>query len=131
LAEDQSGDRAQDAVEVFASAEVTRQGPLALQVADAVLHADPLGRVSPAFGLVRSGEGGRDRQLVLPPGRARSDHRTDGLCAQALVAGISRQGDTGGEGQQLAQAGLADLGQVMNGARPGSVRSTAAAPQGR
>jgi hypothetical protein len=61
LAGDQSGDRTQDRVEVLASAEVTRQGPPVLQVADAVLDADPLRRMGPAFGLVGGGEGGRDR----------------------------------------------------------------------
>jgi hypothetical protein len=40
LAGDQSGDRTQDGVEVLASAEVTREGPPVLQVADAVLDAD-------------------------------------------------------------------------------------------
>jgi hypothetical protein len=52
---------------VVASAEVTGQGPPVLQVADAVLDADPLGRMSPAFGLVCGGEGGWDGQLVLSP----------------------------------------------------------------
>jgi hypothetical protein len=61
LAGDQYGQGAQHGVEVVASAEVTGQGPPVLQVADAVLDADPLGRVSPAFGLVCRGEGGRDR----------------------------------------------------------------------
>ncbi len=50
LAGDQSGDRTQDGVEVFASAQVTGQGSPVLQVADAVLDADPLRRMSPAFG---------------------------------------------------------------------------------
>jgi hypothetical protein len=41
LTGDESGDRTQDdGVEVFASAEVTGQGPPVLQVADAVLDAD-------------------------------------------------------------------------------------------
>jgi hypothetical protein len=55
LAGDQSGDRGQDRVEVLASAEVTGQDPPVLQVADAVLDADPLRRVSPAVGLMRRG----------------------------------------------------------------------------
>ncbi len=71
LTGDQSGDGAQHGVEMVASAEVSGQGPPVLQVADAVLHADPLRRMGPAFGLVRGGEGGRDRQLVVPPGRPR------------------------------------------------------------
>jgi hypothetical protein len=119
LAGDQSGDRTQDGVEVFASAEVTREGPPVLQVADAVLDADPLGRVSPAFGLVRRGDGGEDRDLVLPPGRPRSEHRTGGLGARSLTTGVARQGDAGDEGQQLDQPGLADLGQNIGGARAG------------
>ena len=41
LAGDQSGDRAQDRVQVLASAQVMRQGPPVPQVADAMLHADP------------------------------------------------------------------------------------------
>jgi hypothetical protein len=81
---------------MFASAEVTGQGPPVLRVADAVLRADSLRRVSPAFGLVRRGDGGKDRDLVLPPGRPRSDDRTGGLRAQALVAGVGEQGDAGG-----------------------------------
>jgi hypothetical protein len=68
---------------MFASAEVTGQGPPVLRVADAVLRADSLRRVSPAFGLVRRGDGGKDRELVLPAGRARGDDRTGGLGAQA------------------------------------------------
>jgi hypothetical protein len=40
-----------------------------------VLDADPLRRMGPAFGLVRGGEGGRDRQLVLPPSRPRGVSR--------------------------------------------------------
>src|SRR3712207_4034158 len=81
LAGDQPGGGAQHGVGVVASAEVPGQGPPVLQVADAVLDADPLGRVSSAFGLVCRGEGGWDRQLVLPPGRPRSDDRTSGLGA--------------------------------------------------
>jgi hypothetical protein len=42
LAGDQSGDRTQDGVEVFASAEVTQEGAPVLQVAEAVLDTDPL-----------------------------------------------------------------------------------------
>ncbi len=61
LAGDQSGDGAQDGVEMLASAEVTGQGPSVLQVADAALDADPLGGVDLAFGLVGGGEGGQDR----------------------------------------------------------------------
>ncbi len=61
-----------------------------------MLDADPLGRVSPAFGLVRRGDRGEDRQLIFPPGRPRSDDRTGGLRAQALVAGVGEQGDAGG-----------------------------------
>jgi hypothetical protein len=53
LAGDQSGDRGKDRVEMLASAEVARQGAPVLQVADAVLRADSLRRMSPAFGLVR------------------------------------------------------------------------------
>ena len=59
LTGDESGDCAQDHVEVVTSAEVTSQGPPVLQVADAVLDADALRRVSPAFGLVRRGDGGK------------------------------------------------------------------------
>ena len=61
LTGDQSGDRGKDRVEMLASAEVARQGPPVLQVADAVLHADPLCRVSPAVGLVRRSKRGQDR----------------------------------------------------------------------
>jgi hypothetical protein len=46
---------------MLASAEVTREGSPGLRVADAVLDADPLRRMSPAIDLVRGGEGGRDR----------------------------------------------------------------------
>jgi hypothetical protein len=42
LAGDQPGDRGQDRVQVLASAKVTGQGSLVLQVADAVLHGDAL-----------------------------------------------------------------------------------------
>jgi hypothetical protein len=56
LAAEQSGDRTQDGVEMLASAQVPREGPPVLQVADAVLHTDPLRRISPAFGLVRRSE---------------------------------------------------------------------------
>jgi hypothetical protein len=42
LTGDQSGDRTQDGVEVFASAEVTREGSPAFQVADAMFDADSL-----------------------------------------------------------------------------------------
>ena len=59
LAGDQSGDRAQDGVEVLASAEVSGQGSPVLQVADAVLDANPLRGVGPTFGLVRRGDGGK------------------------------------------------------------------------
>ena len=41
----QALDRGQDRVQVFASTEVARQGPPVLQVADAVLDADPLRRM--------------------------------------------------------------------------------------
>ena len=61
LAGDRSGDGAQDGVEVVASAEVSGPGPPVGQVAVAVLHADPLDGVGLACGLVRGGEGGRDR----------------------------------------------------------------------
>jgi hypothetical protein len=88
LAGDQYGHGAQHGVEVVASAEVTGQGPPVLQMADVVLDADPLGRVNSAFGLVRGGEDGRDRQLVLPPSRPRSDDRTGGLRAQTLITGV-------------------------------------------
>jgi len=60
LAGDQSGNRAQDGVEVLASAERTGQGSQVGQVADAVLDADSPRGVSLAFGLVDGGEGGRD-----------------------------------------------------------------------
>jgi hypothetical protein len=59
LAGDQSCDGAQHRVEGIASAEVPGQGSPVLQVADAVLDADPLRRVSRAFGLVRRGDGGK------------------------------------------------------------------------
>jgi hypothetical protein len=58
LAGDPSGDRAQDRVQVIPSAKMTGQGPPVLELADAVLHADPFGRVSLAFGRVCRGEGG-------------------------------------------------------------------------
>ena len=95
LAGDQSGDGPQHRVEVLTSAEVSGQGPPVLQVADAVLHADALRRVSPAFGLVRRGDGGKDRNLVRPPGRPQSEHRAGGLGAQPLVTGVGQQGDAG------------------------------------
>src|SRR3954454_20665514 len=117
LMADQSGDRTQDGVEMLASTEVARQGPPVLQMADAVLRADSLRRMSPAFGLVRRGDRGKDGQLVLPPVRPRSDDRTGSLRAEPLIAGVGEQGDARGEGQQLDQAGLTDLGQVINGAR--------------
>ena len=60
-----------------------------------------------------------DRQLVPPPGRPRSDDRTSGLGAQALIAGVGQQGDPRDEGQQLDQAGLADLGQIVDRAWEG------------
>jgi hypothetical protein len=101
LTGDQSGNRAQNRVDVLSSAEVTEQSPPVLQVADAMLDADPLRRVGSAFGLVRRGEGGRDWQLIFPSRRARSDDRTGGLRAQALVAGVGQQGDARCEGQQL------------------------------
>ena len=59
LAGHQSGDRTQHRVEVLPAAEVPRQGPPVLQVADAVLDADPPRRMSPAIGFVRRGDGGR------------------------------------------------------------------------
>jgi hypothetical protein len=94
LAGDQSGDGAQHRVEVLASAEVPGQGSPILQVADAVLHADPLRRMSPALGLVRRGNGGEDRDLVLPPGRPWREDRTAGLGAQPLIPGVvGQQGD--------------------------------------
>ncbi|WP_244274400.1 hypothetical protein [Geodermatophilus obscurus] len=58
LAGDQPGDRGPDGVEVLASAEVPGQGSPVLRVADAVLDADPRGRVRSAFGLVCRGDGG-------------------------------------------------------------------------
>jgi hypothetical protein len=61
--------------------------------------------------------GGRDRQLVLAPGRPRREDRAGGLRARALVAGFGQRDDAGHEGQQFDQAALADLGQVVNGAR--------------
>jgi hypothetical protein len=39
---DQSGDRGQHRLQVLSSAEVTREGSPVLQVAEAVLDADPL-----------------------------------------------------------------------------------------
>jgi hypothetical protein len=78
-------------------------------VADAVLHADPLGRVSSTFGLVRGGDGGEDRDLVLPPGRPRSDDRTGGLGAQPLIPGVGEQGDAGDEGQQFDQREVCEV----------------------
>ena len=77
------------------------------------------------------GDGGEDRQLILPPGRAWSEDRTGGLRAQPLIPGIGEQSDARGEGQQLDQGGLADLGQIMNASPGGSVRRTAAAPRHR
>ncbi len=65
----------------------------------------------------RRGRAGR--QLVLSPDRPRSEHRAGGLGAQPLVADISEQRDARNQGQQPDRAGLADLGQVMNGARTG------------
>ncbi|HST97667.1 MAG TPA: hypothetical protein VLJ85_08460, partial [Geodermatophilus sp.] len=61
LAGDQSGDRGEDRVEMLPSAEVARQGPPVLQVADAVLDADPLRRMGPrsascAAGMVEAGK---------------------------------------------------------------------------
>jgi hypothetical protein len=103
---------------MLAPAEVTGQGPSVLQVADAVLDADPLGGVDLAFGLVGGGEGGQDRQLVSPR-RPWSDQSTGGLRARALGPGIDEQGDAGNEGQQLDRAGLAGLGQIAEGARAG------------
>src|SRR3712207_8182023 len=50
------GDGAQHGVKVVASTEVTGQAPPVLQVADAVLDADPLGRVSSTSGLARRGD---------------------------------------------------------------------------
>ena len=61
LAGDQSGDRGQHRVEVLAPPEVPGQGPPVLQVADAVLHADPPCRMGLAFGLVDGGESGQAR----------------------------------------------------------------------
>jgi hypothetical protein len=58
LAGDRSGDRGQDGVQVLASAQVTGQSAPVLQVADAVLDANPLRGVGPTFGLVRRGEAG-------------------------------------------------------------------------
>ena len=75
LAGDQSGDGAQDGIEVVASAEVAGRGPPVGQVAGAMLYADPLRRMGLAFGLVDGGEGGRDRRLIVPPGRARGVSR--------------------------------------------------------
>ncbi len=119
LAGGQSGDRAQHRLEVLSSAEVTGQSAPVLQVADAVLDANPLRGVGPTFGLVGRDDGGEDRDLVLPPGRPRGDHGTGGRGAQALVAGVGEQGDTRDEGTQLDQAGLADLGQIVDRARAG------------
>jgi hypothetical protein len=65
LAGHQSSDGAPDGVQVFASAEVTGQRSPVLQVTDAMLDADTPHRVSPAFGLVRRGDRGKDRDLVL------------------------------------------------------------------
>ncbi len=92
-----------------------------------MLHADSLRPVGLAFGLVRRGNGGQKRQLIPPASWPRSEDRAGCLGAQALVAGVGEQGDAWGEGQQLDQAGLADLGQIVDGARDGSVHRTAAA----
>src|SRR4051794_36020583 len=73
--------------------------------------------MGPAFDLVCGGEGRRDRQLVGPPGRPWSEDRTGGLRAGTPGSGVGEKGDAGDEGQQLDQAGLADLGQIINGAR--------------
>jgi hypothetical protein len=59
LAEDQSGGHTQHRIEVLPAAEVPIQGPPVLQVADAVLDADPPRRMSPAISFVRRGDGGR------------------------------------------------------------------------
>ena len=84
-----------------------------------LLDVDSLRCVGSAFGLVGRGDGGEDRDLVLPPGRPRGEHRTGGLGAQALLARVGEQGDARDEGQQLDQARLADLGQIMK--EPGRV----------
>src|SRR3712207_4783314 len=119
LAGDQSGDRGEHRLQVLASAEVPGQGSPVLQVADAVLHADPLRRMSPAFGLVRRGNGEEDRDLVLPPGRPRGEDRTAGLGAEPLIPGVGQQGDAGNERQQLHQAGT--KGCVISARGPGTV----------
>ncbi len=61
-----------------------------------MLDADALGCMRLAFGLVRGGDGGEERDLVLPPGRPWGEHRAGGLGAQALVAGVGQQGDARG-----------------------------------
>jgi hypothetical protein len=54
---------------------------------------------------VRRGDGGEDRQLILPSGRARGEDRTGGLRAQPLVAGVGEQGDAGYQGLSAQTAG--------------------------
>ena len=63
----------------------------AVVVAD-VLDADPLRRMGLAFGLVRRGDRGEERQLVPSPCRARSDDRTGGLRAGAPGSRRQRAG---------------------------------------
>jgi hypothetical protein len=111
---------------VVASAEVTRQCPPGLQVADAVLDADPLGGLGLAFAACVAATAGRAGSWLVRPGRPWGDDRAGGLRAQAQAAGVGEQGDAWHEGQQLDQADLTDLDQIMNGARsPVSRRSWA------
>src|SRR3712207_7488613 len=67
-------DRGKDLVQMLASTEVPGQGPPVLQMADAVLGVDPLRGVSPTFGFMRRGDGGKHRDLVL-----RSEEHTSEL----------------------------------------------------
>jgi hypothetical protein len=60
-------------------AELASQGPPVLQVADAVLDAESLRRVSPAFGLVRRATAGKTGIWFLPSGRPWGEGRTGGL----------------------------------------------------
>jgi hypothetical protein len=62
---------------------MSRQGPPILQVADAVLDADPLAGVGPAFDPVRRGDRGKTGSWLLRrPGRGMSTAPAD--CALEL-----------------------------------------------
>ena len=108
LAGDQSCDRAQHRVEVIPSAEVTRQGPPVLQVADAVLDTDPLRRVSPAFRLVRRGDRGQDRVQVLASAEVASQGPPVGQVADAVL-------DTDPLGRVSSAVGLVRRGEGGTG----------------